>query len=111
MSIVFINNNKNISMKMKTLLLASATAIFALSYSSCKKSSDTNTTDTTSATVQATSDQSTTDNLGDDGNNAMNENVSQATLGSVTKGIGITPDPPTCASVTVDTTEIGRAHV
>ena len=92
-------------MKLKTLFLASATAILALGYTSCKKSSDTSTTPDTSTapTVQATSDQSTSDNLADDANNAMNESVSVVDLGYVAnKGGAPKPvNPQTCATITI----------
>jgi hypothetical protein len=91
-------------MKFKTLLLASAVAIVAMCYTSCKKSADsTPSTDTSTApTVQATSDQNNSDNLADDANNAMNENVAAADLGYVIKGGAPKPqNPTTCATVTV----------
>lgn len=88
-------------MKIRNLILASATAVIALGYSSCKKSSDTPVDTSTAPTVQATSDQSTSDNLADDANNAMNESISEAALGYVTKGGPKPQNPSTCATVVI----------
>jgi hypothetical protein len=89
-------------MKIKTLILASTTAVIALGFSSCKKTSDNTPVDTSTApTIQATSDQSTSDNITDDANNAMNENVSELALGYAMKGGPVTQNPSTCATVTV----------
>lgn len=90
-------------MKFKTLVIASAT-LFALSFTSCKKTSST-ADDSSSTTAQATADQSTSDNFADDAHNAMTESVSSSDLGDAIRPGGINPQSPTsCASYTVSGT-------
>jgi hypothetical protein len=88
-------------MKLKTILLASATAIIALGYTSCKKSSDNN--DANSTITEANSNHSTSDASYDDANDAIMENAG-IEAGGIAKGPGITANPPTCATVTVSGT-------
>jgi hypothetical protein len=89
------------NMKLKNLLFTVVIAGTTLGYMSCKKTNDT-ATDNTTETKQAAADQSTTDNLMDDANNAFDESCPGDIMGNIVKGSDhITNQVNGCAVVTV----------
>lgn len=100
---------KLIDMKLKTLVLASATAIFALGYTSCKKTDSSATDSSAATTVQATADQSASDNSSDDAQTAMTESINAVNPGISGDGIAnhnnINPQTATCATISVDSSQ------